>query len=1023
MTADCPLFEPFGWGVVRAPLLPVDATTDGSPQRLIEGTLVPSDARIRAAIAVGSYDLAAALRAPPASARGMQRLRGKLMRYLIRMSTRSAPYGLFAGVEIVRWGSVTDVAITAGPIRTRTRPDTGRLLELVSELELQPPVLRALRLVANPLLLERAGWVFLGERLHLGGSRNISRGQARVRATPGIRRALFRARRPVPYEEIARDLLRDSPTTPVEVDRRVETLCRESFLLTDLRPPLTGPSDPAQHVLERLPAIAETRRARGALGSLMRELERWDSLPTEDRFDGWQRLADHAARLAPASQSRAVAQVDMALPVAGVHVHGDVAREAARAAELLLRLSPHPGGPPHITAYRRRFVNHYGPDTEVPLLELLDRDFGLGPPDERDLARTLREPAAVRRQALLDLALSAVRDHRLVAELDDDWLARLSSCSPMPDTAPASLDICVSVAAASAAAIDAGNFAVVVGPHPGGESAGCMLGRFGQLLGARAHEALEDVVCREERVDGRLRVELVYLPQLPETANIAIRPAVGRHEIVAGVTPGVRPERVIPLDELLVGVRHDRFYIRRSTSERDIVVSELHMLNPLQAPAAMRFLHDIGQDGRVVFSAFDWGPASEFGFLPRVQHGRVVLVPAQWRLDGLVPEPARDFREALAAWRERWSVPRWVYLAEADNRLLIDLDNPTHVGLLQDDLRDGAERRHLVLQEALPGPTDGWLPGPDGGHVAELVVPLIAGSASVHQDEHSSRGRTAVRASPSSRLRPPGSDWLFLKLYCHSALEDEIIGGHLLDLVAFAEAAKLINSWFFIRFADPMSHLRVRFHGEPEHLAQLFPHVCRWAMGLVTKGSCFRFSFDTYEREVERYGGELGVRLAEEIFAADSRAIAELLYATSPQEPTRTSLGVLTADTLLSGLGVDAAERLSWYRAWAPLTRADGEKYRERRDFLRRLLADESPAAPGWTDLARLMDDYRRALGRAATGLDALMQVPGTAPRRASLCRSYVHMHCNRLLGKEDGEEQLVLQLLRRTRESLSYAP
>ncbi len=982
---------------------------------------MPRDSRVRAAVAVGSSDFAAALHVPPASARAERRLRRKLLRYLIRMATRPTPYGLFAGVEMVSWGSVTDVAITAQEIRTRSRPDMAGLLELVAQLELDPVVLRALRLVANPLLLERAGWLFLAEPLNLGGFDDVPRGQARLRATPGVRQALRRASTPVPYDEIARDLLRDSGTTPVEVERRIATMCRESFLLTELRPPLTGPGGPARHVLERLPAIPETRHARRVLALFMRELHRWDGLPVEDRFDGWRLLADRAARLVPTSRSRAVAQVDMALSIAGVHVHIDVAREAARAAELLLRLSPYPTGPPHIAAYRRRFVDHYGSDTEVPVLELLDRDFGLGPPEEPDLAPTSQEPAALRRHAIVALALSAIRDRWLVVELDDDWLARLSSWSPSPETTPTSLDICVSVVAPSAAAIDAGNFAIVVGNHPGGEPAGCMLGRFGELLGERAREALQDVVCREAGVDGRLRAELVYLPRRSPAANISIRPMMDGYEIVAGLSPGVPRERVIPVGDLLVGVRNDRFYVRHRASEEDIVVSERHMLNRLQAPVTMRFLRDIGQDGRVVFTPFDWGPASKFPFLPRVQHGRVVLVPAQWRPDDLMSLPSQHFGQALETWRQRWSVPRWVYLTDADNRLLLDLEDPTHVELLEDELRDRGQER--VVQEAVPSPADGWLPGPDGGRVAELVVPLITRSAKGRKSDLSIDRRTIARASPSVRLRPPGSDWLYLKLYCPSALDDEVIAGPVLDLVAFAESANLITSWFFIRFADPMTHLRIRFHGVPENLTQLFPHVCRWATDLVLRGSCFRFGFDTYEREIERYGGEAGVGLAEDIFAADSRAVAELLYALSRQELPRTTLAVLTADTLLSALGIDAIERLSWYRAWARLSHADGAQYRERRDLLRRLLADEPRAALRRADLALLLDDYRRALDRAATGLDALTRNPDVRHRRASVCRSYVHMHCNRLLGRDAADEQLVLQLLRRTRESLARAP
>ncbi len=53
----------------------------------------------------------------------------------IRMSTRSTPYGIFAGVALGKFADATDVLIDdSGPIR-RARPDMEWLLSLVGELE------------------------------------------------------------------------------------------------------------------------------------------------------------------------------------------------------------------------------------------------------------------------------------------------------------------------------------------------------------------------------------------------------------------------------------------------------------------------------------------------------------------------------------------------------------------------------------------------------------------------------------------------------------------------------------------------------------------------------------------------------------------------------------------------------------------------------------------------------------------------------------------------------------------------
>ena len=130
-----PIYEPLDWMLVRAPLLPVetylglsnstsgDEAREGSidPDTFEDSSLVPRDPRIRQALAVGSSDLLNALERSKPTGRNAAELEGKLLRYLIRMSTRPTPYGLFAGVALAQWGPTTDLALSEVPPRARTR--------------------------------------------------------------------------------------------------------------------------------------------------------------------------------------------------------------------------------------------------------------------------------------------------------------------------------------------------------------------------------------------------------------------------------------------------------------------------------------------------------------------------------------------------------------------------------------------------------------------------------------------------------------------------------------------------------------------------------------------------------------------------------------------------------------------------------------------------------------------------------------------------------------------------------------
>jgi lantibiotic biosynthesis protein len=252
---------------------------------------------------------------------------------------------------------------------------------------------------------------------------------------------------------------------------------------------------------------------------------------------------------------------------------------------------------------------------------------------------------------------------------------------------------------------------------------------------------------------------------------------------------------------------------------------------------------------------------------------------------------AEAFAAALPTWRRAWAVPQRVYLSMGDNRLLIDLDDPTQADQLRDELREMPDAGAVMLEEPLPDPASAWLPEPGGRYVTELVVPLVLREARREPEPRSPPAatprpqRTVTRAS---RLRPPGSDWLFLKLYCPRAVEDDLIAGSIRPIGELVAGAGLAAEWFFLRYADADPHLRIRFRGEPETLVgRLLPELCRWATELVDDERCSRFAFDTYDREIERYGGDEATAAAECVFAADSRAVAELLALAPEPSPGR----------------------------------------------------------------------------------------------------------------------------------------
>ena len=127
------------------------------------------------------------------------------------------------------------------------------------------------------------------------------------------------------------------------------------------------------------------------------------------------------------------------------------------------------------------------------------------------------------------------------------------------------------------------------------------------------------------------------------------------------------------------------------------------------------------------------------------------------------------------------------------------------------------------------------------------------------------------------RRFPPGSEWLYLKLFTGHATVDQVLAD-LAPALSQALASGRADSWHFVRYGDPDWHLRLRVHGPPEALlGDVLPRLHDLTAPMLAAGLVWRTQLDTYEREVERYGGPAGVVHCERIFHADSEAVTEIM--------------------------------------------------------------------------------------------------------------------------------------------------
>ncbi|MFF2808875.1 lantibiotic dehydratase [Streptomyces sp. NPDC058000] len=1008
---------------------------DGSEEERLRARIgqLAADPAFRTAVRLASPALAQetdkVLTGGPIKPKRLRRLLVSLTKYHLRMSHRATPFGLFAGVALTGFGD--EPGLTAGDDhRAVSRPDGAWLAGVVEELHEVPGVLARTRLVANALRTVRDGRLLLVDAHDRTGGKRLT---PSVRLTGPVRRALELTAEPVAWPELLAGMRAAFPeAADGVVERCLEQLVRGGFLLSDLTPP-PDCTAPLAHVRERLGGAGqETARALDGIAAALDALERADPA-------GWGPALDTAVtRMRALHDAEHVIQVDTALD-ARLVLPREVQREVVQAATVLWRTSLIRPGSAQLRDYHERFLERYGTDRAVPVLELLDPVRGLGLPEGYaggPVGRPAPHPGAERRDRVLaELFLGATRRGADGAGgvtevvLDDAAVRALGEArgeGPDTRTPPASLELGAEVVARSAEALWAGAFRLVLGTNPGSPLAGATFSRFVPALGAGAERVREVVNRGAEAGDGApLHAAVAYRPRAVRSTNVATVPQWPAHRIPLGVGPATAPATVdLPLGDLAVLADLDGLRLIEAATGRRVRPVSYSMLNPASGhvPHVARFLLEVGQEGQEWCLPWNWGSWSSAPAQPRVTYGRTVLSPARWlpdrALTGVAAEPDRAWRGQVARWRRRWDVPRHVLLVRADNHLAVDLDDPLHLMVFRDEVRRGAG---LVVLEQFGGSHGRrWLTTPDGAHACEFVFPVFARRPSGKAPEApQSRERTgpatAVRAPLPDRAAQahlPGGEWLYAKVYAPDALQGQLLARHVPrltrpELLTAAGA----DSWFFLRYADPDPHLRLRFHGKPGPLwSVLLPELQRWVAELRAAGLADRLVLDTYDPEIERYGGPGALVHAERVFHADSEAVLDQLsLPTGPLAdcpPTAAAaLGILA---VLTEFGT-AGEALDWLSGPTVLERRDGVT-REQKNLIAGLLdADGRPVAPErgtgpdpalparWSDRAQALGALRDALTGSGPDPD----------RRAPVALSLAHMHCNRLLGPHRADEEL----------------
>lgn len=287
---------------------------------------------------------------------------------------------------------------------------------------------------------------------------------------------------------------------------------------------------------------------------------------------------------------------------------------------------------------------------------------------------------------------------------------------------------------------------------------------------------------------------------------------------------------------------------------------------------------------------------------------------------------------------------------------------------------------------------------------------------------------------------PAEKGCLYTLLYVPREQHETILETFVQPVVDVIDPHPHLDSWFFVRFSEPRWQLRFRVLGTRDWIeGPVREEVEARVRDLESGGWIEGHEFQRYDRELDRYGGEVGMALAEKLFHVDSHACLEIvrLDRAGKLAKSRREFAMVLVDRFLDLAELSFDERLNLYRygyrwaldmnTWGPeeLTALES-RFQALRPGLERLFFGDDAGDParsyGGAEAAAAAG---RFLDRAGPVMKAILDEHRSGRIGQSLVHllwSYTHMMTNRL-GVEATPEAILRFFMSRLLEERSATP
>ncbi|WP_168188655.1 lantibiotic dehydratase [Thermoflavimicrobium daqui] len=952
-----------------------------------------------------------------------------LLKYFIRNSTRTTPYGLTAGVSTGRFSEETSINIGSdSSIKKIARPDMEWLYKVIKKSEEILGI--KLRVRINNTLLNKGYKLVNVWNTYLKSPFDKNKeivDQVSINNTKAVQ-IVFNSIQDdfMSIKDLLTILHEHYPDVNETVFHNfISELIGKEYLISDLRENLLN-NHQFETLIDKLAKYQIRSDYFDKLESIEEKITYYNHLEIGKGIDTYVSLINQMEEIAT---SQNYLQVDMYRNPEQMDLDQNTKNDVEELADFLSIFAT-PREESSLQNYKNKFIDKYG-RREVNLLEVIDEVYGIGLPNRTEENMIQRDQEDILEEYLNNRLIYCLENQQNEISISEEFVSNLRRRSIEEEayansndkkSLPRSIELSLFILDNQK---DQRRY--ICSPLIGSESAGQSIGRFMHLLNNK--EEILHNLKQVEQTSNKETVEITFIPKIGRNANVMACETFRDTFLEFGSKTHLPEKKSISLEDIYIGLKGNHFYFRSKSTNNILSFSVNNKFNSNYYPPLFKFMIDASRDRQKnifhVIQVID-RISRKFIKFPRVSYKNLILSPAVWRLEssffkrGNQIVSKNEFTKLLAEYRLKYKIPDQVFVQEWDQRLLLDLNDQQCIELLYSFYRKNDK---IKLLETIFKTNDQITKDSEGNRYLSEFVFLLQQKRPEKQIFNMDKAVekiSNVSEDSDQRVFFPFSRWMYLKMYIQPELENEVLISYIYQFANKLVALNLAKKFFFIRYKDNKQHIRLRFDLAMDiDFNHLLKETIRFSEELKRLKIMGAWSIDSYERELERYGGMQCIEQAEEFFYDDSLATIEILKAMEENNITmdEDTIVVISLAKLMHDAGISIEKQ---FEILDSVVKKDDYRdlfNKDRKNWIKMINSDHN-----WEEL-RSTDDGLRLFHILEKRSDSILrywtQVEEEAMRGSitnspkHILLSLIHMHFNRFFGVDKNKEKRGMALLR----------